>query len=310
MHMFESVVIMEGGPQLAADLYLPEGPKGSTGYPGVIAASGFGGVKEMLLPAFAEALAKAGIACLLVDFAGFGGSANAPGDPRQHVEPSAQIYDMRRALDYLARDRRIDASRLGVWGPSMCGAHVLVLAGTDPRIRAAVSIIPFVKAPLKPPSFSAGLALAAHAMRRALGLPSNMIAAAGRPGERAVMTNDGALAWIQAVTREAPLFRNEVTVASLVSVATYRPLQMIGPAGICVPLRTILATHDSITPAKHAREALRGVPLHDVVEFPGSHFELFNEHMTQVIDLTVAWFTQHLARFESKSSNGVTASIQ
>jgi dienelactone hydrolase len=290
--MFESIVIAEGGPQLAGDLYLPDAPDPTArGYRAVIAGSGFGGVKEMLLPAFAEALAKAGIATLLVDFAGFGASA---GVPRQHVDPRAQIRDMRRGLDHLARDPRIDASKLGVWGPSMCGAHALVLAGTDPRIRAAVSIIPFVKAASRPPNLHVALALAAHAVRSALRLSPRTIAAAGRPGARAVMTNDGALDWIQAVTRQAPLFRNEVTVASLLEVGAYRPMRMIGRAGIRVPLRTILATDDTITPAASARAELRAAGDHDVVEFPGSHFELFEEHLQRVIALTVDWFTLHL----------------
>jgi uncharacterized protein len=309
--MFESVVIAEGGLELAGDLYLPEASQVRVpAYPAVIAGSGFGGVKEMLLPSFARALAKAGIASLIIDFAGFGASKNRPGSPRQHIDPRAQLDDLRCALDYLARDPRIDATRLGVWGPSMGGAHALVLAGTDPRIRAAVSIIPFVKPPTTPPNLRVALALAADALRRVLRQPASMIAVAGAPGERAVMTEDGALDWIQAVSREAPRFRNEVTVASLLRVGEYRPMRWVGPAGIRVPLRTILATDDSITPAASARTELWAMPDHDVVEFPGTHFELFEEHLERVIGLTTDWFTRHLARDEveaTRSGDNATA---
>ena len=125
------VFIQAGGPQLGADLYLP--PSAAGPVPAVVTGSGFGGVKEMLLPHFASALAEAGVATLAIDYAGFGMSA---GEPRQDLDPQAQIRDLRRGLDYLVNDPRVDATRLGAFGPSMCGAHVLVLAGSDARVRA------------------------------------------------------------------------------------------------------------------------------------------------------------------------------
>src|SRR5215510_6176496 len=111
--MRESVRI-PGAPELAADLYLPDGARGPV--PAVVTGPGFGGVKEMLIPHFGEALARAGIATLAVDYAGFGGSA---GTPRQDVIPKAQIRDLRRGLDHLFRDARIDPRRLGIFGTSM-----------------------------------------------------------------------------------------------------------------------------------------------------------------------------------------------
>ena len=68
-----------------------------------------------------------GIATLIFDYVGFGASG---GELRQHVDPAAQVAQFRRALDWLTADPRIDASRLGVWGPSMAGGHTLTLAAT------------------------------------------------------------------------------------------------------------------------------------------------------------------------------------
>jgi hypothetical protein len=70
-------------------------------------------------------------------------------------------------------------------------------------------------------------------------------------------------------------------------------MRMLGPPGIRIPLRTILSRDDGITPAALAREELRGVE-HDCVEFSGSHFELFGEHLPEVTRLTVEWFVRHL----------------
>jgi hypothetical protein len=82
-------------------------------------------------------------------------------------------------------------------------------------------------------------------------------------------------------------------VRSLVRLARYRPMSSIEPAGIRVPLRTILSTSDSITPAALVRAELRDV-AQDLVEFPGTHFELFDEHLEEVTRLTVDWFVRHL----------------
>ncbi|HET8935439.1 MAG TPA: alpha/beta hydrolase [Polyangiales bacterium] len=283
------VFIQAGGPQLGADLYLP--PSAAGPVPAVVTGSGFGGVKEMLLPHFARALAAAGVATLAIDYAGFGASA---GEPRQDLDPEAQIRDLRRGLDYLAKDPRIDATRLGAFGPSMCGAHVLVLAGSDPRVRVAVSLVPFVRSPRTPPNPRLGRTILLDVVRSMFGLRSQAIAAAGLPGERAVMTSDGALDWISMVSANAPSFRNQITVRSLVRLARYRPMRQLGPQGIRIPLRTILSRADGITPASEARAELRGVS-HDCVEFEGTHFELFGEHLPEVTRLTVEWLVEHLA---------------
>jgi len=292
-------MIAGSGTKLAADLYLPPNAQGPV--PGVVTGSGFGGVKEMLLPVFGRALAQAGVATLAVDYAGFGGSG---GQPRQDIDPRAQIRDLRFGLDQLCRDQRIDASRLGVFGPSMCGAHALVVAGTDPRVKAAVTIVPFVRAPQAPPSPRLALDLALDALRRVLFRPSRSIPAAGLPGSHAVMTTDGALSWLEEMSANAPTFRNEITVRSLARVATYRPMRMLSARGIRVPLRTILSTADTITPAVLAKHELRHLN-HDVVEFPGSHFELLDEHLDEVLRLTVGWFVRHLSVSATRQLNPV-----
>jgi hypothetical protein len=151
------------------------------------------------------------------------------------------------------------------------------------------------------------LEIALDVVRSVLGRPSKLIAAAGQPGELAVMTNDGALAWIEAISANAPSFRNEITVRSLTRLGTYRPMRMLGPSGIRAPLRTILSRSDGITPAAMARAELRGVQ-HDCIELEGTHFELFGEHLPEVTRLTVEWFARHLRAEASAMSTSVVSS--
>lgn len=286
------------GTQLVGDLYLPEGAAATPGdktirlrHPAVVTAPGFGGVKEMLIPAYAEAMARAGIACLAFDYAGFGASG---GVSRQHVDPRAQAQAFVDALGALAAHSSIDAQRLGAWGTSLSGGHALRVAARDARVRCAVAIIPFISGP-KAPDFLLVREVVANATLRALGRSDRMIPAAGAPGSRAVMRSDGAAEWLADISRNAPSFHNEVTVSSLWNMARYDVSKYA--SSVTIPLRVILATRDSITPAAKVRAAFSKHPdLSSVnfVEFPETHFELFGRHNEETIRLTVEWLVRHL----------------
>lgn len=279
-----------GEEYLAASLTLPSA--GPAPVSCMVTGPGFGGVKEMLIPAFADALAGAGIANLAIDFLGFGESS---GEPRQHVDPAAQARQMAAALDWASARPEIDETRLGVWGTSFSGGHALLLAAEYPRLRCVVAIVPFIAAPAESAPEALRAAVAADAVARSAGKPGATIPAVGRPGDVAIMTGDGAWEWSEAVTAGAPTWRNEITLASIPEVMAYRPAA--SAARIAVPVRAILATDDTITPAAMVREALAAVPELDVVEFPESHFELFgpDKHLDDVIALTAGWAVQHLA---------------
>ncbi|WP_329288405.1 hypothetical protein [Streptomyces pseudovenezuelae] len=59
-------------------------------------------------------------------------------------------------------------------------------------------------------------------------------------------------------------------------------------------MHAVLAADDAITPAAAARQALSTVAHLDVVEFPQTHFALFDSHLQETIDLTTRWFTTDL----------------
>jgi cephalosporin-C deacetylase-like acetyl esterase len=133
----EDIEFDSEGTRIRGWLYRPENTTGDT--PAVVLAGGWCYVRELVMPYYAEEFAKAGIAALVFDYRNFGVS---DGDIRQHIDPTAQIRDYQNALSFLERTNGIDADRLGAWGISYSGGHVLVLAATDPRVKAVVSQIP------------------------------------------------------------------------------------------------------------------------------------------------------------------------
>jgi cephalosporin-C deacetylase-like acetyl esterase len=134
----EDVQFQSEGTKIKAWYYKPDGAKAC---PAVVLAGGWCYVRELVMPYYAQAFAEKGIGALIFDYRNLGASE---GEPRQHLDPWMQIRDYQNALSYLGTRKDVDAERLGAWGISYSGGHVLVLAATDPRVKCAVSQIPVV----------------------------------------------------------------------------------------------------------------------------------------------------------------------
>ena len=118
-------------------------PEGKTGpLPAVVMAGGWCYVKEVVMPKYARFIVDQGCAVLLFDYRGFGES---DGEPRQHIVPLEQQEDYRSAISYLETLPDIDHDRIGIWGISYSGGHVLIVGATDPRVKCIVSVVPVVE---------------------------------------------------------------------------------------------------------------------------------------------------------------------
>ena len=58
--------------------------------------------------------------------------------------PWRQIDDWRRAISYLEKLDVVDSKRLGAWGTSYAGGHVIVLGATDRRLLCVVAQAPTI----------------------------------------------------------------------------------------------------------------------------------------------------------------------
>lgn len=127
------------GETLVGTLFRPDGAEGPL--PTVVAGGGWCYVKEIVLPHIARIVNEQGVQFLGFDYRGFGESG---GSRRQHIDPWMQIADYRNAITYAERRDDVDADRIGAFGISYSGGHVLILAAIDPRVKAVVSLVPVV----------------------------------------------------------------------------------------------------------------------------------------------------------------------
>ena len=81
------------GVTLRGWFYTADGASGPTAT--IVMAHGFSAVKEMYLDKYAEMFAAAGFNALVFDNRNFGASE---GEPRQEIDPWAQVRDYRHAI--------------------------------------------------------------------------------------------------------------------------------------------------------------------------------------------------------------------
>ena len=183
------------GVDCAGYLFQPAEPRSGT-LACIVMGHGFGGTMDRLFET-AEDFAKAGFAALLFDYRSFGASG---GEPRQVVDVEGQRRTSARRWASRASYAGIDPERIGLWGNSLGGGHVVVVAAADPRIAAAVSQIPFngfpssVEGRTRARDARLLRAMLRDSMRGWLGLPPYLIKLVGMPGEVAITRRVGARA--------------------------------------------------------------------------------------------------------------------
>lgn len=136
--MAEHVTFRSEGDVIDALLYVPDGPGP---FPGIVMAGGWCYVKELVQPTYAEVFREAGFVSLIFDYRRLGASE---GTPRQHLDPNDQIEDYRNAISFLEQLEEVDSERIGVWGISYSGGHVLIGGAIDPRVRCVASVVPVI----------------------------------------------------------------------------------------------------------------------------------------------------------------------
>ncbi|MGF7131702.1 fermentation-respiration switch protein FrsA (DUF1100 family) [Paraburkholderia sp. EB58] len=288
---------VEGNERLRAWLFMPDGAAGPR--PAISMAHGYAGVREHGLEPFARAFAEAGFVVLLHDHRNFGASDGAV---RQDVDPWRQIADWRRAISYLEERPEVDASRIGVWGTSYAGGHVIVLGATDRRIRAVVSQVPTIS------GYEQGLRRippeGIPALENALSEDERAQARGEPPRRQAVVSADPTVPAsyraqdaIDFYLQPMPpgIWENNVTIRSTRGARMYEPgvwVSRVSPT----PLLMVVALNDTITVTDLALKAYeQALQPKRLVTIPGGHFDPYLGQFPAASSAAVAWFEEHLS---------------
>lgn len=130
--MIKNLSFYSEGKVLKGNLYLPENFVEGEKLPIIVLCHGFGGVKELLLPNYANKFAESGFAAFTFDYRGFGESEGEAG----RIVPCEQVMDIRNAISFISSLSEIHPDKIALWGTSLGGANALIATAMDKRIKA------------------------------------------------------------------------------------------------------------------------------------------------------------------------------
>ncbi len=263
----------------------------SSPFPCVIMTPGFSALKEHGLEQFAEVFVSAGISVLIYDNRNFGESE---GEPRQEADPKLQVEDYSHAIDYVQSMPEVDAERIGIWGVSYSGGHVLMVAAHDRRVKCVVSIVPYVYGhygilQAEQPEKLAALKkmYREDEQNRAKGEAPMMIPVVSKDRKvLAVMYQPSAYEFFTQVKS----WKNEVTLKSIALAGEYSPIDFIEQVSP-IPLLMIVANEDTVNRTEFALKAYeKALSPKQLEMIEGEHFSPFQEHFEQCAHAARDWF--------------------
>lgn len=286
------------GVTLRGWLYLPD--RATEPVPTVVMAHGFSAVKEMYLDKYAEVFAGAGLGTLVFDNRSFGAS---DGEPRQEIDPWAQVRDYRHAITLACTLPEVDRTRIGIWGSSYSGGHVLVMGAIDRRVTCVVSQVPLISGyrnilRLVRADLLAGLRAQCDADRVARftgSAPTLLPVVAEDPMAPCALPTRDSWEWFSDTGRtRAPAWRNEVTLRSVEMLMEYEPgsyIERISPT----PLLMVVAAQDHLAVADEAFAAYQqALEPKKLVILPGGHFDAYVQEFDLASAAARDWFVTHL----------------
>lgn len=299
--MRRNVSFTSQGVRCSGWLYIPDDLMAGQKAPALVMANAITATKEMVLPAYAEKFAAAGYVSLAFDFRSLGESE---GEPRGQIFATEQIEDIRNAISWLSLQPEVDPNRIGAWGASFGGAHVLYLAAFDKRIKAAVAAIPSMRTIDTMVHFIGrqGLAqiqgfLAWDRTTRYQSGAVTYMKTVSDGSENAMLPNPEANEFYNRQAKTiAPNWNSQVTVESLEKLLEYDPtyaIEFISPT----PLLMIVGEKDMSQPANLSLEAYaRAGEPKKLVMMPSGHTEMLEkaELVEQGAHAAIDWFRQHL----------------
>lgn len=285
------------GLECSATLYLP--PDHEDMAPGLVMGNGFANVRQMYLPEYASAFAAAGVTVLVIDYRFLGGS---DGQPRQQVIPESQCDDLRNGLTWLGQRADVDAERLGLWGVSFAGGHVLRIASYDRRVKAVVAQVPAIglwhylrrsEPAVREAFLTQALADRLDYARTAV---ARSLAITGPNGAESILGAAG-FDWHRSNEECHSGFQNAIAAHSLDRILGYDPgafVEDISPTA----LQIIIADDDTTTPSDVARAVFdRAGEPKELVEYSGGHYDVYDDEAVKqkCIAATTAFLLRHLA---------------
>ena len=268
-------------------------PDTKTCVPAIILCNGFCCIQELVLPRFAEAFVRAGYAAATFDYRGFGAS----GGERGRLVPFMQVDDIATVIAFVRQLPGIDRRRLGLWGTSLGGCHVLAAAANDPSIKVVVSQLGFadgeqvVTRHMTKTEKQALMATLERMHEKKQNTGREMFVAITK-----VLTDKQSKAFFDENLARYPAMDIKIPFLTVREMVHYRPMEHA--ARVTCPVFVAVAGEDEVNPACQGIVLFEAVPaiarkLH--IEEDAGHYGMCSRpHFDNCINKQIDWFRDHL----------------
>jgi uncharacterized protein len=282
---FRAENILSDDTRMSAQIFTPRNPAAEK-LPTIVMSHGWGGTAAALRPD-AIVFARAGYLVVAIDYRGWGESDSRlvlsgtrlerkdgklvaeVKEVREVVDPIDQTTDLLNAISWVAADKQCDPDRIGLWGSSFAGGHVVYVAARDPRVRAFVSQVGSMD----------GRWVLSPRMRE-------MTFAAGAARTRGQIEHPKPREKFGSLTG-APILEKFIGFA---------PIEDIGRCEKCAKLFIIAEKEELFDNKDHAILAHeRATGVKKLVVIPDiTHYGIYNEARDRAQVEAIAWFDEHL----------------
>lgn len=259
-------------------------------YAAIILAHGLGGTIDLRLDTYARHFAAAGFLAVAFDYRYFGAST---GQPRGLIDPDRQLQDWHAVIAHVSSMPNVDPARIGIFGTSFSGGHVIRLAAEIPSIKAVISQVPFTSGPASAlvmnPFCALRLSLSALYDYLFGAAEPTRVNLCGKPGDLAFMPTEDAIPGMHSILPDG----QEGLRITAVPARLALKLPFIRPGSyaskVKQPILFVIAGNDSVAPSENALAWAKQAPRAEILYLNGvGHFdpytgELFDKLVRQYI---------------------------
>ena len=281
-----NIDIWSDGTRMSGNIFFPKDFDINSSNPAILMTHGWGGKRKDLNKYYVSNFVKAGFIVMTFDYRGWEDSDSrlvTIGEQpnfkinmealvkvkviREVVDPIDQTRDIISALDYLSGEPGVDVTKIGLWGTSYSGGHVIYVAAQDERVSAIYSQVSFQGIGL----IDSGELSKKRAIQKARGeidpIPSGLDKIPNLDGspDFAKMYNYIPLNWAK-----------NVTVPTLIVDVNSEEL------------------FDRVKNGRAAYEIIKNNAIAEYKLFDGSHYDIYYKYFYDTNKLAVECFTRHL----------------
>lgn len=261
--------------------------------PVIVLCHGFCGIRDILLPPFAEAFVNAGFAAITFDYRGFGDSEGERG----RLVPAMQIADILSVVGWAREQPGLDAERIGLWGTSFGGCHVFAAAAQDLQIKCVVSQLAFadgetiVTGHMNDEEKQAFIATLDKMAEKQKATGKEMFVGVNR-----VLSDAESKAFFEENRAQYPKMDIKIPFLTVRETLLYKPAE--SAAKVTCPSLVVIAGQDRVNPPEQGRalfDAIGSTTKKLYEQADARHYDIYTgAGFQQVVQVQTDWFTQYL----------------